>query len=66
LNIIGKPFTRADAAQKAAGEEKYTAEWYGDDLLWAGVRRSGLAHGRIISVDVSETLSLASPAKAFN
>lgn len=58
LNIIGKPFTRADAAQKAAGAEKYAADWYGDNLLWAGVRRSGIAHGRIISVDPSEAMRL--------
>ncbi|HPL62452.1 MAG TPA: xanthine dehydrogenase family protein molybdopterin-binding subunit [Syntrophales bacterium] len=51
---IGRTVIRADAEAKAAGVEKYAADYYGEGLLWAGVRRSGIPHGRIILIDKSE------------
>jgi CO/xanthine dehydrogenase Mo-binding subunit len=47
---IGKSLPRADAETKAAGTEKYAADWYGEDLLWAGVKRAGVPHGRIRAI----------------
>ena len=44
---IGKPFARPDAQAKVTGAEKYAADYYGEDLLWAGVKRAGVPHGRI-------------------
>ena len=40
---IGRALPRADAAAKATGEEKFAADYYGDDLAWAGV-----PHGKLV------------------
>lgn len=55
---IGKTVPRADAAAKTTGSEIYAADWYGEDLLWAGVKRAGVPHGRIrvIKTDEAEKL----------
>ncbi|MDA8125807.1 MAG: xanthine dehydrogenase family protein molybdopterin-binding subunit [Deltaproteobacteria bacterium] len=50
---IGRPVPRADGPAKVTGAEKYAADHYGADLLWAGVRRAGVPHGRIRTVDTS-------------
>ena len=55
---IGKPVPRADAAAKATGAEKYAVDHYGDNLVWAGVRRAGVAHGRIRLIDTTTALEL--------
>ncbi len=55
---IGKTFVRPDAAGKSKGTEKYAADYYGDQLVWAGVRRAGIACGRIRNVDTSAAQSL--------
>jgi len=55
---IGKDFIRPDAPAKAAGTEKYAVDHYGDNLLWAGVRRAGVPHGLIRRVDVAAARSL--------
>lgn len=55
---IGKPFSRPDAAAKVTGAEKYAVDYYGDNLLWAGVRRAGVAHGRIRNLDTSAAARL--------
>jgi len=49
---IGKPFARPDAQAKVTGLEKYAADVYGENLLWAGVKRAGVAHGRIRRIDI--------------
>lgn len=56
---IGSPFPRPDAASKVTGAEKYAADHYGDGLLWAGVRRAGVPHGRVRRVGTSAASSLA-------
>lgn len=55
---IGKSFARPDAAAKVTGAEKYAVDYYGDNLLWAGVRRAGVAHGRIRNLDTSAAAHL--------
>jgi len=50
---IGRSFPRSDAESKVRGEEKYAADYYGPDLLWAGVKRAGLPHGLIRKIDCS-------------
>ena len=55
---IGKPVPRADADAKARGAEKYAVDHYGENLVWAGVRRSGVAHGRIRLIDAAAALQL--------
>lgn len=55
---IGRPLPRADAAAKAAGAEKYAFDWYGEGLLWAGVRRAGVPHGRLLEVQTAQAAEL--------
>jgi len=55
---IGKPVPRADGTAKAAGAEKYAVDHYGENLLWAGVRRAGVAHGRIRLVETTAALKI--------
>lgn len=40
------------------GAEKYATDHYGDGLLWAGVRRAGISHGRIRSIDAEQAKNL--------
>ncbi len=60
---IGKPFVRPDAPAKATGREKYAADIYGENLLWAGVRRAGIAHGRIRKIDTQAAQALPGVVK---
>jgi CO/xanthine dehydrogenase Mo-binding subunit len=48
---IGRIMPRADAWTKVAGLEKYAADYYDGDFLWAGVKRSDIPHGRLIGID---------------
>jgi CO/xanthine dehydrogenase Mo-binding subunit len=49
---IGTAMVRADAVAKVSGREKYAADLYGEDLLWAGVKRAGVPHARLRGVEV--------------
>ena len=44
---VGTSFPRADAWAKVTGAEKYAADYYGPDLVWAGARRAGVPHARL-------------------
>ncbi len=55
---IGAFLPRADAPAKVTGAERFAADHYGKDLLWAGVRRAGIPHGRIRFVDAGEARRL--------
>ena len=55
---IGNATVRADAETKATGAEKYAADYYGKDLLWAGVRRAGIPHGLILDVNTAKAKNL--------
>ena len=44
---------RADALAKACGRERYAADETPPGCLWAGVRRAGIPHGRILGLDVA-------------
>ncbi len=48
---IGRSIVRPDAAAKVTGAEKYAVDHYDEDMLWAGVKRAGAAHGLIRRVD---------------
>jgi CO/xanthine dehydrogenase Mo-binding subunit len=50
---IGRSFPRADAEAKVRGVEKYAADYYGPDLLWAGVKRASIPHGLIRNIDIA-------------
>lgn len=47
---IGKTIPRFDAVTKVIGQEKYAADYYSDDFLWAGVKRAGVPHARMKSI----------------
>ena len=55
---IGCSIPRADGEAKVSGEEKYATDHYGDGLLWAGVRRAGIPHGRIRGLDAGQAKNL--------
>ena len=55
---IGQPHPRGDARDKAAGREKYAADHYPENTVWAGAVRAGVAHGRLVSVDTTEAKAL--------
>ncbi|MBI5606585.1 MAG: xanthine dehydrogenase family protein molybdopterin-binding subunit [Deltaproteobacteria bacterium] len=49
---------RFDAPGKVTGAEKYAADYYGPDLVWAGVKRAGAAHARLKGIDCREAEKL--------
>ena len=55
---IGVTTPRADAYAKVTGKEKYAADYYGDNFLWAGVKRSGIPHALLKAVHVGEAVKI--------
>lgn len=55
---VGCEAPRFDARAKVTGEEKYAADYYPEDLLWAGVKRAGIAHGWIKRIEISRAEAL--------
>ena len=55
---IGRPVPRADAWNKVRGEEKYAADYYGPNFVWAGVKRADVAHARLKSIDTEAAREL--------
>ena len=55
---IGIALPRADAWTKVMGREKYTADYYGQDFLWAGVKRATVAHALIKTLDTTAARTL--------
>jgi CO/xanthine dehydrogenase Mo-binding subunit len=49
---------RFDAPGKVAGGEKYAADFYSPDMVWAGVKRAGSAHGRLRGIEIREAEKL--------
>lgn len=48
---IGENMPRPDASTKATGSERFAADCYGENLLWAGVKRAGVAHALIRGIN---------------
>ena len=55
---VGCAVPRVDARAKVTGEEKFALDHYGDNILWGGVKRAGIPHGKIQSIDVSAAAAL--------
>ncbi|WP_051957766.1 xanthine dehydrogenase family protein molybdopterin-binding subunit [Desulfobacter vibrioformis] len=55
---IGLSQPRPDAAAKIRGTEKFTIDLPGKDDLWAGVKRAGIPHARLISIDTEKARAL--------
>ena len=49
---IGVPFPRADGWSKITGRERFAADYYGSDFLWAGVKRSEESHALLLGLEV--------------
>lgn len=62
---IGRPEIRPDAHAKAAGRELFSADIYPENLVWTGAVRAGVAHGRLLSVDVSAALAVPGVIKVL-
>lgn len=50
---IGTSVPRLDAYDKVTGKEKYAADYYGKDLVWAGAKRAGVPHAALKGIDFS-------------
>jgi len=55
---VGVSFTRRDAAAKVCGREAYACDFYAPEMLWAGVKRAGVAHARLRGVDTARAREL--------
>ena len=55
---MGQTLPRADACGKVKGEERFAADTYGQDFLWAGVKRAGIPHGRLKGIDTEKAKGL--------
>lgn len=56
---IGTPTSRVDGHAKVTGAAKYAAEFSAPDLAYGSVVASTIAKGCIVSIDISEALSVA-------
>ncbi len=55
---IGKNMVRADAFDKVTGKTKYAADFYNKDMLWVGIKRAGIAHGKLLKIDFENALKV--------
>lgn len=55
---VGQSVPRVDAPAKVTGEERYAIDHYPPHRLWAGARRAGLAHARLLGIDASAARAL--------
>lgn len=62
---IGKPEIRGDAAAKTSGKELFSADYFPDDLIWAGAVRAGVASGRLLAVDTGAALAVPGVLKVL-
>ncbi|MBM3299618.1 MAG: xanthine dehydrogenase family protein, partial [Deltaproteobacteria bacterium] len=55
---IGAAIPRADARDKVTGQEKYAADFYNPNMLWAGAKRAGEPHARVKGVATARAVQL--------
>lgn len=55
---IGTILTRSDGPAKIRGLEKFAADYYEPNMLWAGVKRSAHAHASIKGINTSRALNI--------
>ncbi len=58
LQLVGRPATRQDAADRAAGRVRYTVDVRLPGMLHAAVLRSPVARGRVIGLDLDAARAL--------
>ncbi len=50
---IGAPVPRIDAYEKVTGKTRFAADYYSENMLWAGVKRAGIPHARLKGIDAT-------------
>jgi CO/xanthine dehydrogenase Mo-binding subunit len=50
---VGAAVPRLDAYEKVTGKTGFAADYYSDNMLWAGAKRAGFPHARLKGIDVS-------------
>ena len=55
---IGSPLPRVDAHEKVTGNTKYAADYYGREVVWAGVKRAGVPHGLLKNINAQQAKDL--------
>ncbi len=55
---VGLPVPRFDARDKVTGRERYAADHCPEGLLWAGAKRAGIPHGRVLGIDTAAAAAL--------
>lgn len=58
MKAVGKGFIRPDAYDKALGKAVYPDDIEFDGMLYAGVKRSEIAYGKVLSVNIDEIKAL--------
>src|SRR5688500_4895733 len=58
LSVIGQRVGRVEGPSKVGGRAQFTADVRLPGRLWGKVFRSSIAHGRIVSIDVSKAKAL--------
>ncbi len=58
LGVIGKRYTRPDAADKVTGRTKFTDDLQFESMLHARVKRAGIPHGIVKRIDVEKARQL--------
>lgn len=61
----GRSEIRGDAPTKASGRERFAADCYPDNLIWAGAVRAGVPHGRLQAVDSAAALAVPGVLKVL-
>ncbi|MFH1985107.1 MAG: xanthine dehydrogenase family protein molybdopterin-binding subunit [Pseudomonadota bacterium] len=56
---VGDSAVRPDAVDKVCGRLRYAADAGGPGWLWAGVRRAGIAHGKLVAVHSEKALAMS-------
>src|SRR5271157_195528 len=49
---IGAAVPRIDAYEKVTGKTRFAADYYSENMLWAGVKRAGIPHARLQGINV--------------
>ena len=57
-NVVGKGRVRPDAIEKVTGDAIYTDDLVFDNMLFASVRRAGVPHAFLKSLDISKAKAL--------
>ena len=56
--VVGKSLARVDAPAKAKGEARFTNDMALPNMVYGKIKRSNIAHGRILKIDYSRALQL--------